>query len=37
MDQDDEGEPVPFMLRLTPEAKAAWVRFYDEWGAPGGR
>ncbi len=33
MDQDDDGDPVPFMLRLTPEAKQAWVRFYNEWGA----
>ncbi|HKI35179.1 MAG TPA: DNA polymerase [Gemmataceae bacterium] len=33
MDQDDDGDPVPFVLRLTPEAKEAWVRFYNEWGA----
>jgi DNA polymerase I-like protein with 3'-5' exonuclease and polymerase domains len=32
MDTDNDGDPVPFMLRMTPEAKAAWVQFYDEWG-----
>lgn len=29
--RDSQGEEVPFGLRLTPEAKAAWVNFYDEW------
>ena len=26
------AEPVPHVLRLSPEAKAAWVRFYNVWG-----
>jgi DNA polymerase-1 len=32
MDTDNDGDPVPFMLKMTPEAKTAWVKFYDEWG-----
>jgi hypothetical protein len=32
-DQDEQGDPVPFIVKLTPEAKAAWVKFYDEWAA----
>jgi DNA polymerase I-like protein with 3'-5' exonuclease and polymerase domains len=32
MDTDNDGDPVPFMLKMTSEAKAAWVKFYDEWG-----
>jgi DNA polymerase I-like protein with 3'-5' exonuclease and polymerase domains len=32
MDKDDNGNPEPFVVRMTPEARAAWVRFYDEWG-----
>jgi Protein of unknown function (DUF3987) len=31
-DRDDDGDPVPFALRLTPAAKAAYVAFYNEWG-----
>jgi DNA polymerase-1 len=30
-DRDDDGEPAPFALRLSPEAKQVWVRFYDDW------
>jgi hypothetical protein len=28
---DDQGRPIPHGLRLSPEAKAAWVAFYDAW------
>lgn len=28
---DGRGEPEPISLRMTPEAKAEWVRFYGEW------
>jgi hypothetical protein len=31
LDTDEQGEPAPFGLRLTPQAKAAWVAFYDRW------
>jgi hypothetical protein len=31
LDRDEQGEPVPFALRLSPEAKSAWVDFYNEW------
>ena len=27
--EDEDGEPCPVVLRLTPEAKAAWLKFYD--------
>jgi DNA polymerase I-like protein with 3'-5' exonuclease and polymerase domains len=30
-DHDQEGEERPHALKLSPEAKAAWVRFYNEW------
>jgi DNA polymerase I-like protein with 3'-5' exonuclease and polymerase domains len=30
-DTDRDGDPSPFIVRLTPEAKALWVAFYDEW------
>jgi hypothetical protein len=30
-DMDAQGEPEPFVLRLTPEAKKVWIAFYDEW------
>jgi hypothetical protein len=30
---DAEGKPVPHRLRMTPEAKALWVRFYNEWAS----
>jgi hypothetical protein len=30
-DKDAEGDPVPFPVRLSPPAKEAWVRFYNEW------
>jgi DNA polymerase I-like protein with 3'-5' exonuclease and polymerase domains len=30
-DVDKDGNPVPFALKLTSEAKEAFVRFYDEW------
>src|SRR5262249_30943318 len=26
-----DGEAVPQVLRLSPEGKAAWVQFYNEW------
>jgi hypothetical protein len=26
-----DGEREPFPLRMTPEAKAAWVKYYQEW------
>jgi hypothetical protein len=26
-----EDGPTPFLVRMTPEARAAWVRFYGEW------
>jgi hypothetical protein len=29
--EDKNGEPAPFVLKLTPEAKAAWIAFYDDW------
>ncbi len=31
MDKGRDGEKEPFAVRLTPEAKAAWVAFYGEW------
>jgi DNA polymerase I-like protein with 3'-5' exonuclease and polymerase domains len=31
MDKDACGDKVPFVVKLTPEAKAAWVAFYGEW------
>jgi DNA polymerase I-like protein with 3'-5' exonuclease and polymerase domains len=31
MDRDQDGEKEPFAVRLTPEAKTVWVRFYGEW------
>jgi DNA polymerase I-like protein with 3'-5' exonuclease and polymerase domains len=31
MDKGSEGDKVPFAVRLTPEAKKAWVQFYDAW------
>lgn len=31
-DTDDEGEPQPRIVTLTPEGKAAWVRFVNEHG-----
>ncbi|HEY8506073.1 MAG TPA: DUF3987 domain-containing protein, partial [Gemmataceae bacterium] len=27
-----DGEPAPYVLGLSADAKACWVRFYDEWG-----
>jgi DNA polymerase I-like protein with 3'-5' exonuclease and polymerase domains len=30
-DKDDRGDKAPFVVRLTPEAKDAWVKFYREW------
>lgn len=30
---DDDGDPEPHLVRLSPEAKAAWVRFVNEHGA----
>jgi DNA polymerase I-like protein with 3'-5' exonuclease and polymerase domains len=30
-DTDDEGDPAPFALRMTPAAKAMYVAFYNEW------
>jgi hypothetical protein len=32
MEKDSSGQPRPFGIRMTPEAKAVWVRFYNEWG-----
>jgi DNA polymerase I-like protein with 3'-5' exonuclease and polymerase domains len=28
---EKNGERVPHVLRLSPEAKAAWIEFYDGW------
>jgi DNA polymerase I-like protein with 3'-5' exonuclease and polymerase domains len=28
---EKDGEPVPYVLRLSPEAKEAWKEFYDRW------
>ncbi|MHB1424763.1 MAG: YfjI family protein [Gemmataceae bacterium] len=30
---DEGGDPEPFVLRLTPEAKQTWIIFYGEWAA----
>ncbi|MDB5308811.1 MAG: hypothetical protein JWO38_3013 [Gemmataceae bacterium] len=30
---DDDGEPYPVKLRMTPEAKAWWIKWYDKFGA----
>jgi DNA polymerase-1 len=30
-DLGQDGEPVPFAVKLSPEAKAAWVEFYNGW------
>ncbi|NLX13807.1 MAG: DUF3987 domain-containing protein [Phycisphaerales bacterium] len=27
---DDEGNPVPFVLKLSPDGKESWERFYNE-------
>jgi hypothetical protein len=32
-DRSASGERCPFAVRLTPEAKAAWIKFYREWAA----
>ena len=32
-DQDDQGQPRPRSLGLTPEAKAAWVVYFNRHGA----
>jgi hypothetical protein len=31
MDRDKDGERVPFVLKLSRDAKAAWVAFYNSW------
>ena len=31
LDKGKDGEREPFAVRLTTEAKAAWVAFYGEW------
>ncbi|HEY7312892.1 MAG TPA: DNA polymerase, partial [Gemmataceae bacterium] len=31
MDKGRDGDREPFPIRMTPEAKAAWVHFYGEW------
>jgi hypothetical protein len=31
-EEGDDGEPRPFDVDLTPEARAAWVAWYDAWG-----
>jgi DNA polymerase I-like protein with 3'-5' exonuclease and polymerase domains len=31
MDKSRDGDKEPFPVRMTPEAKAAWVRFYTQW------
>jgi hypothetical protein len=31
LDRDRDGEKAPLAVRLTPEAKTAWVEFYNEW------
>jgi hypothetical protein len=33
LDRDKDGGKVPFAVRMTPAAKAAWVAFYTEWAA----
>jgi DNA polymerase I-like protein with 3'-5' exonuclease and polymerase domains len=33
LDKTGDGEREPFGVRLTPEGKEAWVRFYQEWAA----
>jgi hypothetical protein len=30
--RDKTGKPVPHVLKLDPDAKAAWVDWYDAWG-----
>jgi hypothetical protein len=30
-DQNERGEREPFAVRLTPEAKALWIAWFDEW------
>src|SRR5262249_39627522 len=30
-DRDGDGELAPYALRLSPEARAAWISFYDDW------
>jgi DNA polymerase I-like protein with 3'-5' exonuclease and polymerase domains len=30
-ERDAEGEQMPFVVWLTPNAKAAWIRFYNQW------
>jgi DNA polymerase I-like protein with 3'-5' exonuclease and polymerase domains len=30
-DRDASLDPVPFVVRLSPDAKSAWVAFYNEW------
>src|SRR5262249_54926812 len=32
-DRGASGERCPFAVRMTPEAKAAWIKFYREWAA----
>jgi hypothetical protein len=33
LDRDDQGEAARFALKLTPDAKAAWVAFYSRWAS----
>ena len=30
MSETDDGQPVPVDLRMTPDGKAEWIRFYNE-------
>jgi DNA polymerase-1 len=30
-DKDDDGDPEPFILKLTPEARKEYIRFYNSW------
>jgi DNA polymerase-1 len=31
IDQEADNDRVPFAVKLSPEAKEAWVQFYNEW------
>lgn len=33
LSKDPDGRAVPHVVELSPDAKAAWVKFYDEHGA----
>ena len=31
--EDRNGEKIPYLLKLSAEAKVAWIAFYEEWAA----